>query len=477
MEIQGIPVLSGATLFGHTQEIERDSIGLLRRINREQRDIVQLRVFTRPLIFINSPELIHEVLVEKARCFDKSAGLRMSLYPLAGEGLFTSRGELWKRQRRLMAPLFQPAQIAPFTRAMGECASRVIDRWKEGAVIDVAREMTRITMGVVGKTLFDSDTMDEADELGEALTVALEWANRETTSFFLVLRAILLDQLHKLPEGLPAPALRAEEAVERLLHDPPRLPTERNKKLEKALSTLEHKMQQMIEERRAAGLVKDDLLTTLLRARDQDDGQTMSDRQVRDEALTLFVAGHETTANALSWSFHLLAQHPEALAQLEAEADALPEAPTSADALPRLPFALQVFKESMRLYPPLHLLGRQALEEVVIGHHTIPRGVIVLMSPYSIHHRPDLHPDPERFDPARFTKEAEEKRHRLAYLPFGGGPRVCIGNHFAMMEGQLVLATIARRFRLERAGNRAIEPRPAPTLRPEGGMPMRVLAR
>jgi cytochrome P450 len=477
MELQGIPTLTGASLLGHTKEIEQDSLGMLRRINREGHAILQLRVFNRPIAFVNTPELIHEVLVEKARCFDKSAGLRMSLYPLAGEGLFTSRGALWKRQRRLMAPLFQHSQIAPYARAMGECAARVISGWRDGQTVDVAREMTRITMGVVGKTLFDTETMDEADELGEALTVALEWANQETTSFFLVLRAILLDGLQKLPDGLPPAVERAEEAMSQLLHDPPRLPTEHNRKLKKALATLDRKIQQMIDERRESGLVKDDLLTTLLKARDEDDGQRMSDRQVRDEALTLFVAGHETTANALSWSFYLLAQHPEAAARLEAEADALPAAPTSADDLLRLGHALQVFKESMRLYPPLHLIGRQAIEDVEIGGHLIPKGVIILMSPYSIHRRPELYPDPERFDPGRFTREAEEKRHRLAYLPFGGGPRVCIGNHFAMMEGQLVLGTIARRFRLERRDDLPIEPRPSPTLRPEGGMPMRVRAR
>jgi cytochrome P450 len=213
-----------------------------------------------------------------------------------------------------------------------------------------------------------------------------------------------------------------------------------------------------------------------LHARD-DDGAAMSTKQVRDEILTLFIAGHETTASGLAWALYLLAKHPAALAQAVAEADALPGPGVGFDDLHALPFLLQVFKESLRMYAPIYLFGRQAMEDVTVGGYEIPCGKIVLISPYAVHHRADLWPDPDRFDPSRFLPEAEQVRSREAYLPFSGGTRTCIGNHFALMEGPIVLATLLRRMRFELAAGTVVTPEASATLRPAGGIPMRVVRR
>lgn len=428
------------------------------------------------VVMAGSPETVHEVLVEKARSFEKSPVLRMALHPLAGLGLFTSEGELWRRQRKLMSPLFQPAQIRRFAAQMAECAERSAATWADGATLDIAHETTRIAMAVAGKTLFDIDTFGETDELGEALTVALAWSGDQATSLPLMLQARLRTEVMRLAARVPPPAsARLDDLAARML-TPLQLPGRRTRELRRALGVLERRVARMIDERRGSAAARDDLLSRLLAARDEDDGATMTDRQVRDEVLTLFVAGHETTATGLAWGIMLLCQEPAAYERARAEALACPAVP-SYDDLPRLAYCQRVFKEALRLYPPVFLYGRQAIADVEVGGYLLPRGTICLVSPYAMQRRPDLWPDPARFDPDRFTPEAESARPRGAYFPFSLGPRTCIGNHFALMEGPIVLATLLRRADFELLDPRGTEADPQATLRPKGGIFVRVKLR
>ena len=470
MRIEDVPFMSGgAPLVGHIAELAEDRIAFMRRVAGEVDRVARIRTIGHG-VFVNHPEPLQEVLVEKARSFDKSRMTRWALYPLGGDGLFTSSGDLWRRQRKLMAPLFHPAQLERYAADMVACATRAVGSWRDGQVVELARETTRITMGVAGKTLFDSDTFDEADELGAALTVALEWTADHAPSFSSIAHLVTARTLRDL--GELGRSRRLGELAQRF-EVPLVLPGKDGRALREAVAYLDAHVQRMIDARRAAADHAPDLLSRLLAARD-DEGGRMSDKQVRDEVLTLFVAGHETTATALAWSIHCLCNHPEIAEAVQREADALPGPPTFAD-LPRLPLALRVFKEALRLYPPVYFFGRQAIEPVTVDGVSLPRDTVVLIAPHALHRRPELYPDPERFDPDRFLPEQEAARPKLAWLPFGAGPRVCIGNHFAMMEGQLVLAELLRHARFEAIG--VDTPDPGATLRPAGGMKMRVRLR
>ena len=475
MHVMDIPALSGATRTGHLHALRDDRFGLFRRLNRECGDLGRATVLGIPLLFANGPEVLHEVLVEKARSFIKSPGLRGPLKPIAGEGLFTSEGELWRQQRKLMAPLFTHARIERYAAAMAECASHAIADLRAGESLDAARLTTHIAMRIAGKTLFDIDTLDEADELGAALTVTLDWASDQSVSFLYTAQLWTVGTLRQLAGRLPQPhRARVESQLEPRLA-PVRWPGEETRRFEAALAVIHGRVDRMIADRRASGTTRPDLLSMLLGARDES-GDPMGDKQVRDEIVTLFIAGHETTATALAWSLYLLARHPEALARARAEARSLPGQIVQSRDLPALGYCLRVFKEAMRLYPPIYFFGRQAIADVTIGGCDLPRGQIVLISTYALHHRAEIWPDPERFDPSRFEPAAEEGRHRQAYLPFSAGPRTCIGNLFALMEGPIVLATILRRLDLELTGDAVIEPDASATLRPKGGVPMRVTA-
>jgi cytochrome P450 len=437
--------------------------------------VLRVRGLAGVVVLAHSPDVVHEVLVEKARSFEKSPVLRSALHPLVGEGLFTSEGELWKRQRKLMSPIFQVSQIEGFAAAMGECAVRTAETFKDGATVDIARETTRIAMAVAGKTLFDIDTFGDSDEIGNALTVALHWTGEQASGIPLLVQARLRTLIMRLADRAPPP-------LEGKLHDlsaamirPVLLPGKKTRELKAALALLEARVTRMIEDRRR-NPGREDLLSRLLAARDDDGGGRMTDRQVRDEVLTLFVAGHETTATALAWAIMLLCQNPQAYARARDEALALGGVPGHAD-LPLLSYCLRVFKESMRLYPPVFIFGRQAITDVEIGGYLLPRGTICIVAPYTMHRRPDLWPDPDRFDPDRFLPDAEAARPKAAYFPFSLGPRTCIGNHFALMEGPIVLATLLRHADFELLDPRGTEPDPQATLRPKGGLPVRVRIR
>ncbi len=473
MRFEDLPEVSGAEpLLGHMRAMRVDRMGFLRRLADEVGRMSRLDTFGRRAVVVNHPEVLHELLVERARAFEKTEVMRFALYPLAGEGLFTSNGDLWRRQRKLMAPLFHAGQMERYARDMVACAARGLAEWKDGQTLQLAKETTRITMNVAGKTLFDADTFSEADAIGDALTVALSWTAANAPSglavMHLMARRVALGAMRRTKGASSA---RLAEIAQRL-QSPVVFPGAEGRRLRAAIATLDAQVQKMIDARRG-DLERDDLLARLLRAKDED-GAKMSDRQVRDEILTLFVAGHETTATALAWAIYCLTKNPEIYSAVEREIDALPGEPSFAD-VERLPLTLRVFKEALRLYPAVPMFARQTHAPATLDGCALPSGTVAIVCPWALHRSPDLWPDPERFDPDRFTPEAEAKRPRYSWLPFGAGPRTCIGMAFATIEGQLVLASLLRHARFEALVDEV--PEVSATLRPRSGMPMRVRLR
>lgn len=474
--IQDIPLLSGRKFDGHVSEFRATRGDFFVRLHRELGEAGRMRFFNVEALSVASPELIHQVLVEKAKSFEKTLAIRLAFYPLAGNGLFTNEGEPWKRQRKLLSPLFNPAVVRGYAPVMNEVIARYLDTWKDGEVIDAGREMIRITMAVVGKVLFDSDTFDDADELGAAIQVVFGYLAEQGGSLSLIARSTIGIQLLELG-ALPAWAEKLRKDALIMLGSPLPLPTARRRRELLAIRTLDRKIQEMIDERRRAGTTRDDLLTRLLNARDEDDGSGMTDRQVRDEAMTLFVAGHETTATTTTWALYGLAQNPEIYRRWKEEVASIGERTPSAEDAAHLAYTTGIFKEAARLFPPAFVLDRVATEDVQIGEYKLPRNTVLFMSPYALHRRPELWPDPMRFDPERFTPAAEAQRHRLAWLPFGAGPRVCIGAGFALLEAQLLLAQVAQRFDFEPAFKGSIGPSFLSALRPERPVLLRVKRR
>lgn len=465
----------GDHFLGHNHDFRNDRMGTLARVAKTDAGILRLQI---PFPGVNAavavgPDIVQEMLVEKARSFHKSDMLRFSLWNLAGEGLFTSNGDLWKRQRRLLAPLFTPRALGAYAEDMVECAHRTVSGWRDGEEVHLAHETTRLTMGIAGKTLFDADTFSEADEIGDALTVALGWTGwiigRPFAIFHVVGRRVMASLAAKTNGGTRQ---RLEEVAGRF-RGPVALFGARGRALAHAVRFLDEHVQKMIDDRRRQAAAHDDLLTRLLSAIDED-GSRMSDRQVRDEVLTLFVAGHETTATGLAWTIYYACKYPDVYAAMEREADDVGDRPGVGD-LERLGTCLRAFKEALRLAPPVYVFGRDSREEVSLGGFALPHPTNVLIAPWAIHHSAKWWPDPERFDPDRFTPENEAGRHRYSYLPFGAGPRVCLGNHFAYMEAQLALAVLLRQYRFTLLADD--EPDPGATLRPKHGVRVRVARR
>ena len=426
-------------MVGHLAAFRARPIPFLMRLAREYGDLPHFRLVAHPAYLLNHPDLVREVLVTQQSKFVKSLALQRARI-LLGQGLLTSEGELHRRQRRLVQPAFHRERLNGYAQTMTECAARACSRWRDGATMDVSNEMMRLTLDIVARTLFSADVESEAPEIGEALTAVLK-----------MFRLLMLPFAEHL-EKLPIPPVR---------------------RFEKARARLDATIYGLVEERRRSGRDTGDLLSMLLLAQDEEGGGGMSDSQVRDEALTLFLAGHETTANALTWTWYLLSQNPGCDERLHRELDSVlgGRVPTAGD-LPALPYAEMVFTEAMRLYPPAWAIGRMAKEDCELGGVKIPAGSICLASPYVMHRDPRWFPDPERFDPERWTTEAREKRPKFSYFPFGGGTRVCIGERFAWMEGVLVLATIAQRWTLRLDPDQKIDVLPLITLRTRYGMRM-----
>jgi cytochrome P450 len=422
-----------------TYRFRRDPLTFMTNLARTYGDLASYRSAGEQIYFVNDPQAIKDILVTHHRNFTKSRGLERTK-PVLGNGLLTSEGDVHRRQRRLIQPAFHRERIDSYARTMVAAADRMRRAWSEGAAFDVSQEMTRLTLVIAGRTLFDMDVESQAADVGRALTEVIE-------SFWLTMLPFA-DLLARLPAG---PLRRARNARERL----------------------DAMIYRMIAERRSNLHDSGDLLSMLILAADEEGGGTMSDKQVRDEAMTIFAAGHETTANALTWTWYLLSQSPEASARVHEEIDRAlgGRLPTVAD-IPALPFVERVVTEAMRLYPPAWLIGRRAIEAYPIGGYLAPPRAIFIMSQWVMHRDPRFFADPERFHPDRWTTEFKSSLPRFAYFPFGGGPRQCIGESFAWMELVLVVATIAQQWRLRLVPGHPVVPQPLVTLRTKHGMRM-----
>jgi len=416
-------------------------IRLLERLQSWHPDIVITRFGKRGLILVNRPEYVHEVLVEQSEKFHKGKEFTLYTRPLLGNGLLLSEDEDHKRNRKLVAPAFVHRRIREYAKVMSDYTIRAMNEWNDGDVIDISREMMRITLGITGKTLFNADLADEADDVKKRLTYLMHYAEQQL----------------RIP-----------------LHIPFEWRTPRNNRVRKAIGGLDKIIYGMIAERRSSDKDVGDLLSMLLMARDEDDGSGMTDKQVRDEAMTIFLAGHETTANATAWMWYLLAKNPDVFQKLRDEVSVLNGNTPTLDDLQRLPYTLQIFKEAMRLYPPAYIMVRTALENCSFDGYMIEKNAAVMISPYLLHRKSEYFPDPEKFDPDRFSPERERLLPRNAYLPFGAGPRVCIGNQFALIEGHLMTATIAQKFSFELLDKTPVETEPLITLRPKGGIKVKI---
>ncbi len=417
----------------------RDPLRSLKRAVDRYGDVVHLGLAGRHYFLLNHPDYIRAILLDQD-------GMRRSVHPplkrFLGNGLLSSQYGFHQRQRRLIQPAFHKERIAAFGEVMISESARCSDRWRNGATVDMSEEMIRLTMRIVGKTLFNVDFESEATELGEALDTVV------------------------------ATTTRMDYAVVRELQK--RIPLFRSRRFERARERLDQLMYQMIAERRAGGLEQPDLLSMLVRIRASEDAPGgMTDTQVRDEILTLFTAGHETIAKALMWTWYLLAENPDVADKLHAELDSVlaGRLPSAGD-LEKLSYTRMVFSESMRIFPPVWIMGRRAMRETAIGEYVIPKGSHIHVSQFLMHRDARYFPDPERFDPQRWTPEAIAARPKFSYFPFGGGGLQCIGEGFAWTEGMLVMATLAGRWRMKVVPGHRIELEPRITLHSRHGMPM-----
>jgi len=420
---------------GLRSPIRRDPLTFLTQVAKTYGDIVGLRFLNVRTYLVVHPDQIEDVLVTNARKFIKGRALRANKH-LFGEGLLTSEGDLWLRQRRLMQPAFHRARIAAYAGTMTGFAARIAEEWKPEQQLDLHREMMRLTLLVVGKTLFSADVERDVPQVGKTLDVLLEYASD----------------------------------IRRMIFFPKWLPTARNLRTRRAIGQLDKIIFRIIRERRVLDQDTGDLLSMLLSAQDED-GSRMSDQQLRDEVVTLFLAGHETTANALAWTWWLLTQHPEVEQKLHAELEHVlgGRLPTMED-LPQLAYTSHILTESLRLYPPAWAMARLAVEDHEILGYPVPKGTGITVSQWIVHRDPRWYEAPAEFRPERWEGNLLKELPRMAYFPFGAGSRQCIGNAFALMEATLVLATIAQRYRFRLAVGHAVTLWASLTLRPRGGV-------
>ena len=441
------PLLPSNRLLGHLARFRDDPLGLFEE-GRALGDVVRMRVGPRTITVVYHPDAVHRVLVERLPHYTKRTRGYAMLRRLLGNGLLTAEGALWKRQRRIAQPAFQHRRLGGFAHTMTAATEALAAEWQgpaeRGEVVDVAEAMNRLALKIAGETLFSLDISGESDEIGTALSG--------------ILGGFLASITNPLRAWLPLPS------------------TFRYHRARRKLDALVYAI---IARRRAEGVDKDDQLGLFMSARDED-GQGMSDEQLRDEVLTMLLAGHETTANALAWTLHHLAGSPEATARLHDELDTvMPDRRFELERYPALTYTQAVLDESMRLTPPAWVESRRAEEEDEIGGYRIPRDGFVFLSQYAIHRHPAFWADPTRFDPARFLPGGQvcpdgSPRPRGAFFPFGDGQRKCIGEHFARMEGRIILSMLASRFTFTPVPDTPVVPEPSVTLRPRGGLKLRL---
>lgn len=440
------PTLRGLPLVGNLPHMRRDPIALLTRAAAMGSEVVRIPVGPRDLFLIKGPENARYVLQENQKNFSKQTRGYAALRKVLGNGLVTSEGGFWLRQRRIAQPAFHRQRIARFAETMVRLTEDTLPAFdaaaRRGATVDAATEMMTLTLRIVGWTLLSTEVAQESARVGGALNAVLHQVIERTTAIF------------DFPQVVPTPA---------------------NVRLRRARAVLDDVVLRLIAERRRSGEDAGDLLGMLMSARDEETGEGMTDAQLRDEVMTIFLAGHETTANALTWTLFLLSSHPDVVRRLRGElSDVLGGRSPTFEDLPKLSYTLQVIQESMRLYPPVWILVRRCESDDVIAGFRVPKHVFVAVPPVILHRDPRIFERPEAFDPDRFAPDRAAKLPRFAYLPFSGGPRVCIGNSFALMESQLILATLLQRFSFDLLPGHPVELDPAVTLRPRHGMKMTV---
>lgn len=444
LEHTAAPGVSGLALFRLMPEFKRNTLQTFMSLARRHGDIVCFRGLWTSFM-LTDPQHVEYVLQTNSRNYRKGKNYK-EVAASTGNGLFVSEGDVWRRQRRLAQPAFHRQRMASFAKIMTASCEAMLERWRPLAerneLIEVDAEMLRLTLGIVGKALFSRDLSDEADTVSRS---------------FEVIRKHTIDR------------------VMSVVKFPASFPTARNRRFRQAITNAEQIVYGLIAERRRGQGNADDLLSLLMAARDEETGEGLSDRELRDQALTIIGAGYETTTQALAWTWYLLAKHPEIENKLHAEISGVlgGRAPTFDD-LPDLKYTLMVFQEAIRLYPPIWMMTRAAIETDEIGGYRVPADSEILLLPYLTHRHPKYWDRPEEFDPEHFTQEKVAARPRFAYFPFGAGARQCIGNNFALMEAQLIIATVAQKYRLRLADEQAIEPETSVTLRPRGGVRMKL---
>jgi cytochrome P450 len=442
-----VPGPAGHPLIGNLIDLRRNTLRAVDNYWRTYGDVVRLRLGPVGLYLVSNPVLVEDVLIHRKDIFPKiyrADGKPIGLQLALGNGLLTNPDDAsWLTQRRMMQPMFHRKRIATMSDKMADAGGRMLQRWAalgDGGQIELNQEMMLVTMDIISRTMFSSDVLPDANQVGDAVTTTGHFVSRRMQSAI------------RLPLSLPTPA---------------------NQRYKHARRTMDSMVYGFINERRATGVQHGDLLDMLLEARDEDTGLGMTDQQIRDEVATIFGAGHETTANGLTWTWVLLAQHPEQMAKLQAEVDRVLEGrPPTLDDVPHLTYTAQVFQEALRLYPPVPLIARRVTEATTLGEFALAPRHVLFIGTCNIHRHPDFWRHPEVFDPERFTPEAEKGRQRMAYMPFGGGPHLCIGNHFAQMEGTLLLAMMAQHYTLKVVPGHVIEPHFAVTMRPRYGVQM-----
>ncbi|MEL6501067.1 MAG: cytochrome P450 [Cyanobacteria bacterium J06623_1] len=431
------------------REMSLDRLGFLQRCNQEYEGIVPLQLGDELVCVLNDPGYITEVL-KRPRVFIKDKETQ-ALEGLVGKGLVTSEGDFWARQRRLAQPIFRQKNIDAYANVMVEYTQRMLESWQDGAIRDVSADMVRLALDIVMKTLLGQEVQDvAAQRINNVLEIFQDWLDHNSA-------VAVAATLAEIGEQQAQTSAESSESIDKEYQD--------------AIALFDETVYDIINYRRANDLTGNDLLGLLMQVEDADDGTRMTDQQLRDESATFIVAGHETTANFLSWTWMLLAQNPQVREQLNAELNTVLNGrpPTVAD-LPQLTYADWVLKESLRLYPPAHEFAREAAEDYELDGYIIPKGTTVIGSQWSIHRNPRYFNEPETFQPERWANDLEKQLPRGVYFPFNDGPRFCIGKNFAMMEAMLLLATISQQFQLDLVPDQTIEPRISLALKPKYGI-------
>ncbi|SFO04105.1 Cytochrome P450 [Nitrosospira briensis] len=439
-----VPQVKGDFLLGNLSQMMANPFQALCDWQRDYGDLVSFRLATREFYLFSHPKLFEQALIKQSDIFVKihNAGKPTGLALVLGQGLVTSQGDLWQRQRRLMQPVFQRSNITTLLPQIAMAGGNMLDRWRqlgEGAEVDLPREMIQLTLEVITQTMFSTSVLDKIEHIAPSLDTLLKYAAKS-----------LLNPL-TLPLYIPTPA---------------------NQEFKRALGIIDEVIYGIIDQRRTASSAHNDLLDMLLKACDDSSGEKMTDRQVRDEVITIFSAGHETTANLLSWTLYLLARHSDVLAKLQRELDGLPQGKIpNAEDLQQLVYTRAVLNESMRFRPPAGILVRKVSRDTEVDGYSLKSGRLSIFSIFNLHHHSDFWPQPEQFDPDRFLMP---ENRRFSFMPFGTGERICIANHFALLESQLLLSMIVQHCDLQLLRTDEVEIELAVTLRPKGGIPVRI---